>query len=134
MQKIIYVILGIVALLVLVILGIGASRVGGVAIRSNLAGQQFLALEVSEPVVRGVPVAVRWTPPGDGSREEIVLMLRSAKEDVIVGTGNIGDGEARMTMPCDETGGSLVLRQKQSGAVLANQRITLLPPGQECIK
>jgi hypothetical protein len=136
MRKIYWVSGGLVVLVAVLLLGLLASRVGGIAIRQ--AGEpEDIVLTLSEPALRGVPLKVTWTvpPAAEEPPVSVVLWLHDSAGDVHIGTGSFGLGSATVVLPCTEGAAApgLVLRDTQTSQVLASRQIAVLPPGRECI-
>ncbi len=128
--KIVFAILGILAL---VLVGFAAATVGGIAIRSTGSSSEVLQLSLSDPALRGVPVAVRWAQ-GTGPAE-IELVWRTREGETFVGHGSVSTLATRITLPCTGTDtGTLLAREVTSGKILGSLPLTLLAPTVECLR
>ncbi|MEX1112130.1 MAG: hypothetical protein WEC84_01595 [Candidatus Andersenbacteria bacterium] len=132
MKKIVvYIIIG---LLLLIGLGILASQVGNVGIR-RVRNSQEIALEVSQPVVPGVEVAIHWTLPANVTNQNIELRLRTQSADTALGYGKISDEVTSVVVPCSAGGqrGSLHMRDLSTGELLAWTPMAVLSAGPDCL-
>lgn len=131
---VIVVVVGIVLLLVIAIL---AGQVGGIAIRKQGAQPDPLQLIVSEPVLRGVPVVVRWNVEAadDTTSEAAAFFWRDATAEYRLGETQLSDRTITIEFPCvAETGsGTLVVRSTVSEKVVGTRPVELAPAGPECI-
>lgn len=134
MSKVTLTALIIVGLIGLLLVAVLASRVGGIAIRNNVTRTDEVALAVSQPVVRGVPVAVRWAVP-DENDVLVHALLRDQSGEQLLGEARLLDGVVRVTIPCTFAGAAatVVLRDGVTDQVRAVQALSLLPPGPECV-
>jgi hypothetical protein len=124
-------------LILLLIAGIVAGRVGGIAIRRQGVPQAVLGLRLSEPVVRGVPVMVRWEAPDwPADAGGLTFDWRDGREEYRLGEAPVQAGAASLAFPCAaaDAEGSLVVRTKAAGHVITSQIITLAPAGPECVQ
>jgi len=127
------VIWGLVALFTLLLLGVVAAQVGGIAVRNNVTRTDQLTMSISQPVVRGVETTVRWEGV-QASGRQIDIYFRDARGEHILAEVEGAAGVARVEFDCESLSDrvSVVLRDRADGAVLANQAVDLLPPGPEC--
>lgn len=134
MQVLGWTIIGLIGLILLLVVGIVAGQVGGIAISKQGAEPDLLLLQLSEPVVRGVPVAVRWTSV-ETSAVPITFSWRDRSQEYPLGEAALSDQEAKFIFPCDGVGstGSLVMRSGADGKVLSSQEVELAAPGPECL-
>lgn len=123
-------ILGVAALIVVMIL---ASRVGGIGIRGINRPGEMLDVLVSEPLLRGVPIVVRWEP-GEQAQGMVLVEVRTAEGEQLIGQGSFAEGRASVVVPCDLAADrvALTLLADDTGAVLAQRTVDLLPAGEEC--
>lgn len=124
-----------IALAGLFIVGIGfiVDRTGGFAIRTDDI-TSAVTLSLSQPIVRGVPVRIRW----EGQQKEnipVLMQLVSPTETVILGSGKLLTGSLRITVPCPLIAdtGRMELLDASSQAILASSSVQILPPGPDCI-
>lgn len=124
--------LAIVGFLLLMLL---VTRVGGVAIRHDFGGNDApVVLDISTPIVRGAPVAVRWAVPVSQPNHRVSLSWRDESGEAVLGETLLHDQHVRVTFPCEgnATVGTVLLRQERTGQLLGEQVVTLLPAGVEC--
>lgn len=126
------VVLVMVGIILVLLVALAASQVGGIAIRSTGDTNQ-LTLDASTPALRGVPVIVRWS---EGvAAAEVELVWRTASEETFIGRGTINSQAARVTFPCaGQDAGMVLLREITSGEVLGSRAIELLPPTADCLR
>lgn len=127
-RRTIVVVLGILGLLVLMV---AASRVGGIAIRSDFTNADLTTLSVSTPALRGVPVLVRWE---SDATLPILALWRDADGDQVIGVGNVRDAGVRVEFPCQSAGttGSVVIIDPATQHVLGQAAVDVLPAGADC--
>lgn len=127
-------IIGLVGVIVLLIVGILAGHVGGIAIRKQGAEQDPLQFQLSEPVVRGVPVLVRWTSQ-EAEAVPVSFTWRDRSQEYPLGEATLADKEAKLVFPClgIDPSGSLIVRSGADGKVIGSRIVELGPPGPECI-
>lgn len=135
MRAIGWTILGVIVVVLLLSIGILAGQVGGIAIRKQGAEADALLLQVSEPVLRGVPVMVRWTSQEGSTAEVITFTWRDRSTDYDLGEAQLKAHETALKFPCVglDTSGSLVVRVKSDGKVLGTRTVELGAAGPECI-
>ena len=124
----------LVGFIVLLLIGVLAGRVGGVAIRNNVARSDTMAIAVSQPMLLGVPVTVRWSGGEAPTEEAVTIVFRDTDREYEVGGGQAGGTVATVTLPCQTAGdsGSLLIKDA-SGSVLAREVISILPAGRDCV-
>ena len=136
MKAVVWAIVGVVSIIILLLIGIVAGRVGGIAIRREGAEADPLSLTLSEPVVRGVPVSVHWEINEEGRvAMPIVFFWRDSKTEYQLGEGFLSETETRLTFPCDvpEATGTLVVRAAGTNQVFGSRVVELGAAGPECI-
>lgn len=121
--------------MVVVGLGVLASQIGNVGIR-RVRSSQNIALEVSQPVVPGVEVAVHWAYPQQLTNQNIELRLRTDVEDSALGFGKLSDEVTAIVIPCSagDKRGNLHMRSLSTGELLAWVPVVILPSGPDCLK
>lgn len=115
------------------LLMIAATRVGGIAIRSDFTEAALTSVSVSSPAVRGVPVLVRWES-GSPASVPVLALFRDATGDQVIGVGNTQDGSVRVEFPCEtpDSDGNVVIIDKATQNVLGQTAVTLFSPGTDC--
>ncbi len=123
------------ALGAVLLVGIGfiVDRVGGFEIRTDDVSSS-ISLSLSQPVVRGVPVTIRW----EGQQKEnlaVAMRLVAATETVSLGSGKLFTGSMRVTVPCTLPSdiARLELSDANSHALLASSSVRILPAGPDCL-
>lgn len=135
------VLVGVAGFVAVVVLGLVAGEIGGVAIRSASRTHAVAQLGVATPVlVPGLPVCLAVPRV---AAEGTVLVMRGETGTVPVPTVTEGDmcaGFVVARVPCAEppADGAQVVRLHllgaQRGALLAQSRqLTLLAPGPDCV-
>lgn len=137
---------GAAVVVLLVITGLLAAQVGGVAIRGASLTYEIDTLELTDTVLLpGVPVTVTVNDGLSRGGRSSVLLLRLPTGSMTVGDVGSGELEAgvfRVVVPCDsvvpagarEVAARLVLVDQATQAVLAQSRqLELLPPGPDCL-
>jgi len=136
----------VVAVMVLLVVGILASQVGGSSIRtSGQFGIGELVLS-SYKVLPGVPVTMTYDLIDiDGVRGASIVMMRTPQESVVISdvAGDmVASGRITVEVPCSSevykqvegNKASFVLVRNEDERVLAQSRVfTLLPPGPDCL-
>ena len=122
------------AVVILLAIGVLAGHVGGVSIRNTASQPRGVSLSLSQPVVRGVPVLVRWEASNSNKTGNVNLFFRDSQEEIIVGQGSLDGQQSRIVLPCDTDGnsGAVVMRLADSKEVIATTSVELLPSGPEC--
>lgn len=135
----------LVAMVLIVVLGLIASQVGGSSIRTSgevRIGQLILS---SNKILPGAPVTVTYNLIELGAIDDAsIVMVRTPTESVIISAvtkEEIGDGTFIVTVPCEkyeqlekDKAGRFVLVLNRDQRVLAqSEPFTLLPAGPECI-
>ncbi|HLC49193.1 MAG TPA: hypothetical protein VJI96_02300 [Candidatus Andersenbacteria bacterium] len=132
-NKIPYVFFGVGAVL-LIGVGLLVDRVGDIDTRSD-GVSPALSLSFSNPVMRGVPVTVRWTGQRSGN-VGVTMHFVSVAGQSVIGSGKLSTAFMRVTIPCTVSGGlaRLELRDAITKATLASRPVTSLPPGPDCVR
>lgn len=125
-------VLALIGIILVLLVALAASQVGGIAIRSTGSSTDQLSLTISTPALRGVPVAVRWTT--DVASSDVELIWRTREGETFVGRGSINAGTARVSFPCAGAAtGTLLIREVTSGEILGSRVVELLEPTAECL-
>lgn len=129
---------GAFGVVVIVFLGYLASRVGNIGARSLRDGQAPMVLTISEPVIPGVEVSVRWNTSLGGETGPVVLKAKSEAGEVEVGTGELGSGRATIVIPCEMSGENvgvgLYTTNIVSEQLLTQRLVSVLPAGPDCLR
>lgn len=130
---------GICGIGVVVLLGYLASRVGNIGARSVRSGEAPLVLAISEPVLPGVDVSVRWNTSLGSETQGVVLKAKHETGEVQVGKGELGVGRAMIVIPCTMAGGEVGIGLYAASEIepdqLLTQRLTqVLPAGPDCLQ
>lgn len=137
MRVLAWVVIGVVGVVILLVIAILAGQVGGIAIRKQGAQLDPLQLLVSEPVVRGVPVVVRWNAAGVAElpNETVTFFWRDQAEEYRLGEAQLDTGMITVQFPCvaQDLGGSLVVRSAATAKVMGSRGVELALAGPECI-
>jgi hypothetical protein len=137
MRALSWVVIGVVGVVILLAVAILAGQVGGIAIRKQGAKQDPLQLLVSEPVVRGVPVMVRWDAAVviQIPNEVVTFFWRDQTKEYRLGETQLDAGSVTVQFPCvaQPSGGSLVVRSTATAKVIGSRNVELAPAGPECI-
>lgn len=136
MRALIWTSLGLIGLIVLLLLGILAGRVGGVAIRREGAEPDVLSLNLSEPLIRGVPVVVRWQVNSvEVPQARINFYWRDRWTEYLLGEAELSGGGVALQFPCEapDAVGTLVAREAETRRVMGSRAATLVAPGPECV-
>ena len=136
MKTFVWILGGLVIIIVLLIAGIVAGQVGGIAIRKQGADQHPLTIMISQPVVRGVPVMVHWDNAAPSMPDRLTFVWRDEQRDYPLGEAAFDEGQATLEFPCDaaETAGGLIVRGAGDGKVIDNQAVILALAGPECVQ
>lgn len=120
----------ILGLIALVLLGIIAGRVGGIAIRNNVTRTHDISLSVV-PLVAGEPVTVQWNSPDKLLERPVYLVVRDAAGETVVGAAGLTDQRSTIELPCSIAGAeaSIVLRDAETAEVYASQEIDTVAAG-----
>lgn len=134
MNKKIVVSLGVAGVIAILLIGVVASRVGGVALRNNIVRNNYLALDVTEPLLRGVPIRIQWAGENENIEGWLQVYLRDRQGEQAIGSAPAEDGEAIVVLPCKSNDKlySLVVRKVDNNRVVASKTVKVLPPGAEC--
>lgn len=118
----------------LAVIGILAGHVGGVTIRNTASQPEGLALTLSQPAMRGVPVAAHWQATDGNASGDIEIFFRTSAGELTVGRGRLEDQQATATFPCDadSSQGTVIMRKTATKQVVASSQVELLPSGPEC--
>lgn len=125
--------IGLIAGIFLFIVVIALARqVGGIAIRS-IPPRLIGSMTATEPVVPGVPTVVEWRLPTSVAVGKGELLLRSDAADTHLATVYLPAGRAAVVFPCSlPPTVYVVLYALATGQVMAQQAVSLLPPGIDC--
>jgi len=128
----------VVGLVAAVALGYLASRVGNIGARGVRDGHVPLELAFSQPVVPGVDVKVTWPTALGATRGPVIVKARSQSEEVAVGKGEFGAGQATIVMPCElggqQVGVALYEVEDEVESLLAQKLANVLPAGPDCVQ
>ncbi len=131
--KIQYVLFG-VSILFLLGIGFAVDRTPGLGIRTDDA-PSAISLSFPQPMMRGVPVTLRWSGQ---DTQNLVVMIRmvSSSGTVSLGNGRLSSGSLIVTIPCVLSSETvrLELVEQANGSILASSAATLLPPGPDCLQ
>lgn len=123
----------IFALILLVVLSFVAQEVGGISLHSAGGISSAPRLELSVPVVPGVPTTLHIETANSISLPSAQVEWRTAEKTVFLGTVTSTDSRIVVTIPCDTTSqGSVVLRSLENNAVLAQEAASVLAAGADC--
>lgn len=133
-----------VTVVIMIVLGVLAMRVGGVSIRSASQTYKMGKLEVASKVLLpGVPATVEITLESlRAIKTSPILLLRLSTETVVVDEitrVELTEGRARVVLPCSSGVGKsqrarLVLVDGGSRNILAqSESLTILEPGPDCM-
>jgi len=117
-----------------VTLSVIAQAVGGISLRS--AGERIgpIQLDISEPVIPGVPTVLHIQSENDVAREAMKIEWRTAQKTINVGVGLNGINQIPITIPCDTAPiGSLIMRSQANDKVLVQRPLNVFPPGADCL-
>lgn len=133
--KVTWAIIGIAALFGL---GYLASRVGNIGARSARNGVVAPLLTLSDPLVPGVAVTVRWTTSLGQETEPVILKARSNQVEEIVGQGEFGAGQAMITIPCEFGGQTIGVGLYEvvdtNEQLITQQTVRVLTAGPDCLR
>jgi len=122
---------------VLLVVGIGAvaSLVGGEQLRTARPAVRDLAVFVPQQLVPGAPITIRWEVPADANEaQQVAAAIRIAGTLHAGDMQSIGDGFATVVVPCNVgERASIVVIDHATNQVLANQAVSALPPGRDCV-
>jgi hypothetical protein len=105
-----------------------------ISIRSVPPPRASTTLSVTEPVVQGVPLMVRWQVPATPGIQTIEIVVRTTTQEMIVGTAPLAASVGTVTIPClEDESVQLLVRDASTRELLGQQSITLLAPGPDCI-
>lgn len=123
-------------LLLVVVLGWGATQIGGVGIRRINPLGENITLVISNPVLPGVDVVVRWNLPTQELDRNVTFLMRTPTDTILVGSGKLRDGSARVRVVCDQGGQTvgLSMTDATSKQLFASVDVQLLPDGPDCFK
>lgn len=127
------------AVSVVILLGYLASRVGNIGARSLRSGEAPIVLGVSEPIVPGVDVSVRWNTSLGSETGSVVLKAKNKESEIQVGEGELGAGRAMIVIPCTMAGGQVGLGLYEGSQIGPDQLLTqrlvqVLPAGPDCLR
>lgn len=126
-------ILAVIAITSVLMVGLLFVQLGNIAIR-RIRPSETIRLEVSQPIVLGVPIPVHWTAPPGAVNQPVELRLRTVSGEQALASGQLEDKLVTAVFPCsiDAVNGSLSLVEATSGALITWMNIKMLPPGQDC--
>lgn len=132
-------VVGVLGVLGLIGIGYVASRVGNIAARGVRDGGGAIELTVSEPILPGVPVLVRWNTALGYEATPVAVRARGQAGEVVVGRGEFASGQAMVTIPCEMGGQEIALLLHEApaggaGALLAWAAVEVLPAGPDCLR
>ncbi len=121
-------------LLLVLVLAWGAARIGGIGIRRVKPVGETVTLVVSNPVMPGVGVVVRWNVPTQELDHDVVFLMRTEAGTLSVGEGKLRDGSASVRFACDYGGQTvgLSMGDTASGQLFASTELQLLSDGPDC--
>lgn len=123
----------VLGLIIFLLVGVLAGKVGGVAIRKQSAIMSNVILSVSEPMMRGVPVRIEWIV-GQMVDRPVNIFYRENGRETQIGQARWQDGRAVIQVPCSIGGvGTLLIRQVSGGQMITSLAVELAPPGPECV-
>lgn len=126
-----FVIIG--SVVVIVALGVLVSMFGNVGVRRNILGEETLS--VTSPLVPGVPFAVGWEAKDGVADKSVLLKLRTTAGEAELEAARYADKSLTTKLSCSvPTGeGSLILVELLTNKVIAQEAVSILPPGQDCV-
>ena len=127
----------IASICIAIVIGLAflAQEVGGISLRSTGGVDRSIQLEISDPVVRGVPSIVHVKTSDVITLPVLELEWRTKTSNIVVGTLPIGVTSIPFILPCDsENSGSLVVRSMADTAIIAHHVISALPAGVDCLR
>ena len=135
MRNIFITIIGLIVLVIVIMLGLMVSKIGGISIRSSLRHGNTLTISFSEPILPGVPALINWQDLSAlDNQRSVNIVLRGEAGEYILSNAKLSEGQAIIIIPCDYDSSitSLVIRDSLNAEVLARQTISLMPPGRDC--
>lgn len=134
--KLLWVVIGII-----VLIGVGylANRVGNIAARGVRDGTRVITLTVSQPIVPGVGVSVRWDTALGQEAVPVTMRARSRAGEAVVGQGEFAAGQGLIHIPCAMGGQEISLAlyaapAGQTAQLLASVAAEVLPAGPDCLR
>ena len=115
-------------------IGLVIDRIGGYGIRTDDVSSSVV-LSVSQPVLPGVPLTVRWQ--GNQERDiDVTLRLISGEEVLVLGTGGLLVEAMPVVFPCalPPAPFRLELIDTTNRAILGVMPVSILPPGPDCVR
>lgn len=134
----------VISLMLLIVVGLLASRIGGYRIRASHQIKIGRLTLNSNHILPGVPVNVSYDIINPvGIDDASLMVVRTAKSSTAIGKvspAELETGKFTIKMPCDsdiyeETQSSkarLVLISDEKGVLAQSGPFTMLPPGPEC--
>jgi len=117
------------ALLLLVVVAVLAQWVGGIGARLGTNG--VATMEISEPVVLGVPTRVDWSDyDGSVGRATLEVRTRAGRQDLW--TGSVATRQAFVIFPCSVSAPASVDLRDSQGALVAHKSLKLFKAGADC--
>lgn len=133
MKNLAWSVIAVVGMVMLLLVGVLAGRVGGVAIRKQSSADSKVGLSLSEPIIRGVPVRIRWVV-GQVGYGPVNIYYRDDGQEIQIGRALWRDGEAIIKVPCSVGEvGTLLIRQISDERIITNTAVELVPSGPECL-
>lgn len=121
----------------LLLVGLLVSSIGNVGVRRVGPSGARIEISVSEPVLVGVPVVLRWTAPPNALSRAVEFVARGPLESAVIGQAEADALQAQVTIPCmfaDDAQIGLVMRDAATGRVLASLTVSTLPAGPDCVQ
>ena len=109
---------------------------GNVGVRRVQPSSSGVQLDISSPVVVGVPTYVRWTLPAGALSRSVLFQVKGPLSDVEVGGTEIEQGQIALVIPCTFGGSAqigIVMLDSATDRVLASKTIETLPAGPDCL-
>lgn len=134
MRKQTKVLAAIVIMVLILAAGVLLSRQSSRQIRNTILTTKQINLNLSEPMLRGVPVRVHWDVEG-ANQKNVQIFLRDSVSEKQVGQGIFQDGSIIVSVPCiGFDNGTLVIKNAVNQQVLGTKEVVLLSPGPECLR
>ncbi len=123
------------ALFVLIGVGILVDRFGYVEIRTNSA-DRAITLSIPDPMLLGVPIAMRWQGHAGMDDRAIGLRLVSSEGVILLGDAALVSGVHYVTVPCTLSPSPVRVEMvdNKTGGILASSAVAVLPPGPDCVQ
>ena len=129
-----FVIVGVLAVVGLIVVGVLAGQIGGDSLSSKTIRATTITLLVNQPVARGEAVTVQWDPSRATEGQLIELLWRDDDSDTLLVEATLAEGAVEVVIPCEleSSEGSIVLRDATTKQVYAHRFVSLMPPGAIC--